>query len=81
MIKNMESLSLDPTLSKKSGLDISDKNGVYIVKEILNREMATLHIFGMMKRIHVENFDEWNWLLVGGVNSNEIFKDANKLMY
>ncbi|MDX4063270.1 Cache 3/Cache 2 fusion domain-containing protein [Aliarcobacter skirrowii] len=72
-----------PTLSKKSGLDISDKNGVYIVKEILNKRNGNLtYIWNDEEKFTVfENFDEWNWLLVGGVNSNEIFKDANKLMY
>ncbi|PRM97140.1 methyl-accepting chemotaxis protein [Aliarcobacter cryaerophilus] len=72
-----------PTLSKKSGLDISDKNGVYIVKEILNKKNGDLtYIWNDEEKFTVfKNFDEWNWLLVGGVNSDEIFKDANKLMY
>ncbi|MCT7911630.1 Cache 3/Cache 2 fusion domain-containing protein [Arcobacter lacus] len=71
-----------PKLKDTSGLEISDKNGLFIIKEMLknkNGELTYLWNEGE-KFVVFENFEEWHWLLVGGVNSSEIFEDANKIM-
>ncbi|MFW3343603.1 Cache 3/Cache 2 fusion domain-containing protein [Aliarcobacter butzleri] len=73
---------IHPKLKDTSGLELTDKNGLLIIKEMLkakNGELTYLWNEGE-KFVVFENFEEWNWLLVGGVNSNEIFADANKIM-
>ncbi|ABV67050.1 methyl-accepting chemotaxis protein [Aliarcobacter butzleri RM4018] len=73
---------IHPKLKDTSGLELTDKNGLLIVKEMLkakNGELTYLWNEGE-KFVVFENFEEWNWLLVGGVNSSEIFADANKIM-
>ncbi len=74
---------IHPKLKDKSGLDLTDTNGKYIVKEMLEAKNGDLNYVweGLDKFVFFQTFDEWNWLLVGGVNSNEIFEDANKIMY
>ncbi|RBQ31113.1 chemotaxis protein [Arcobacter sp. FW59] len=72
-----------PTLKNKNGLELKDKNGIFIVKEILKNKNGTLtYIWENHEKFVVfENFEEWNWLLIGGVNSDEIFEDANNIMF
>ena len=74
---------IHPKLKDKSGIDLTDTNGKYIVKEMLEAKNGNLNYVweGLDKFVFFQTFDEWNWLLVGGVNSNEIFEDANKIMY
>ena len=74
---------IHPKLKDKSGLELTDTNGKYIVKEMLESKNGDLNYVweGLDKFVFFQTFDEWNWLLVGGVNSNEIFEDANKIMY
>uniref|UniRef100_UPI0036F4A16A methyl-accepting chemotaxis protein n=1 Tax=Aliarcobacter butzleri TaxID=28197 RepID=UPI0036F4A16A len=73
---------IHPKLKDTSGLELTDKNGLLIIKEMLKAKNGELTYFWNEgeKFVVFENFEEWNWLLVGGVNSNEIFADANKIM-
>ena len=81
--KTYGSFIIHPKLKGKAGLDLVDSNGKFIVKEMLQKKDGELEYVweGLDKFVFFQTFDEWNWLLVGGVNSNEILEDANKIMY
>ncbi|HJE03621.1 Methyl-accepting chemotaxis protein IV [Aliarcobacter thereius] len=80
--KDYGNFILHPSL-KGNGLEISDKNGFFIIKEILNAKEGMLNYFweGSEKFVIFEIFEDWNWTIVGGVNYDEIFEDAYKTMY
>ncbi|OCL82433.1 methyl-accepting chemotaxis protein [Arcobacter porcinus] len=80
--KDYGNFILHPSL-KGSGLEISDKNGFFIIKEILNAKEGMLNYFwdGHEKFVIFKIFEDWNWTVVGGVNYDEIFEDAYKTMY
>ncbi|AXX94227.1 methyl-accepting chemotaxis protein [Arcobacter ellisii] len=72
-----------PKLKDKSALELVDTNGVSFVKEMLTKKEGQLNYLweGLDKFVFFKTYEEWNWLIVGGVSSNEIFEEANKIMY
>ncbi|RXI44374.1 chemotaxis protein [Malaciobacter mytili] len=72
-----------PTLKGKSGLTLADEKGFYFVKEMLKNKDGILNYYwkGFEKFVVYKSFEEWHWLVVGGVDSHEILDKANKIMY
>jgi len=72
-----------PTLNEDSALEIKDSNGFYFVKKMLETKDGTLNYLweGYKKFVVYKTFDDWNWLIVGGVDSSEILEKANEIMY
>ena len=71
-----------PTLKNKSALELQDTNGKYFIKSMLEKNNGFLEYDWSdgKKYVFFENFKEWNWLIVAGVNENEVLKDAYKTM-
>jgi len=71
-----------PTLQHKSALELN-ADGIYFIKDILKTKNGKfLYMWqGHKKLVIYQNFEEWNWLLVAGVNYDEFFKGANRVMY
>ena len=74
---------LHPTLEGKSGLSLFDSNNTYFIKTMLEKKDGTLdYIFNDNEKFtSFKTFDDWDWLVVGGVNYSEILKEANNIMY
>ncbi|WP_418180351.1 methyl-accepting chemotaxis protein [Aliarcobacter lanthieri] len=72
-----------PNLKNTSGLKLTDDKGFLIIEEMLQKRNGNLtYMWDKHEKFVVfQNFEEWNWLLVGGVNSDEIFEDANKIVF
>ncbi|PHO08639.1 chemotaxis protein [Malaciobacter canalis] len=72
-----------PNLNEDSALEIKDSNGFYFVKKMLETKDGTLNYLweGYKKFVVYKTFDDWNWLIVGGVDSSEILEKANEIMY
>ena len=74
---------LHPKLVGQSGLSFVDSNNVSFIKQMLEKKEGTLeYIWNDEEKFTTfKTFDDWNWLLVGGVNYSEILKKANSIMY
>ena len=74
---------LHPTLTGKSSLTFIDEKGFSFAKEMLDKKDGTLDYTwqGNKKFTVFKPFDEWNWLVVGGVNYSEILEKATNTMY
>ena len=74
---------LHPSLTGQSALKFVDEKGYSFAKEILEKKDGTLDYMwkGEKKFTVFKPFDEWNWLIVGGVNYSEMLKNATNTMY
>ena len=74
---------LHPTLKNKTALNLQDTNGNLFIKQMLEENKGFLEYQWTdgKKYVFFQNFEDWNWLIVAGVNEDEVLKDANKTMY
>ncbi len=74
---------LHPTLTAQSSLKFIDEKGFSFAKVMLEKKDGSLdyHWQGNDKFTVFKSFDEWNWLIVGGVNYSEMLKNATNTMY
>jgi methyl-accepting chemotaxis protein-2 (aspartate sensor receptor) len=74
---------LHPTLAGQSSLSFVDEKGFSFARVMLDKKDGTLDYTwqGNNKFTVFKSFDEWNWLIVGGVNYSEMLKNATSTMY
>ncbi len=70
-------------MTGKSSLTFVDEKGFSFAKEILEKKDGTIdYVWQGNKKFTVfKPFDEWNWLIVGGVNYSEVLENAHNMMY
>ncbi|MBV5320109.1 MAG: Cache 3/Cache 2 fusion domain-containing protein, partial [Sulfuricurvum sp.] len=70
-----------PTLQGKNNLETKDSNGLEFVKDMVAKKsgMITYEWENETKFSVFEEFDEWNWLIVGGTYVQEIEEKGNDI--